>query len=341
MVETSGLMGTVDVAVVGCGEHMIETLGPALRTTPGLRVSSACDIDLERARQVASLLSADAAYTTVDEMLAARLPDAIVAAGPPSLHRDVAERALPTGIGLFLEKPAAADAATVKALAALADRYGNVTQVGHNLRHSAAWSVVTSLAADPAFGQVASLQLSYLASRPRGTRWGLPALRSFLLTHAVHPVDLALSVLGRPVETHARIRMIEAGGMILTVHLTFASDQTAMIVAGTAAPNLKLHATLIGDESQVIEMHGLHRVTSTLTAAVESGVFRASTDWAVRTLESGSATAGYCAELAVFRDAIAGHSRAAPSLPDVATTYEVLEAIAQAADPREPIAVGP
>jgi predicted dehydrogenase len=324
-------MGPVDVAVVGCGEHMLATLGSAVRATRGLRVIAACDLDRERARLAANLVGADRVYTSVEELLASERPKALIVAGPPELHFEIAQLALPAGTHLFLEKPAGVNADQVRELAALADRHGNVTLVGHNLRHSAAWSVVTSLASDPRFGRPAALQLSYLASRPRGPRWNVESpLRSFLLTHAIHPVDLAVDMFGEPVDVCARAQTIDDEGLIVTAGLTFAEGQSATIVAGTAAPNLKLHATLIGEQSQIIEMHGLHRVTSTLDAAPQRGAFRASTAWEVRTLESGLATAGYHAELAAFRDAVRGGAAAHPSLADAVSTYGALEAIAQA-----------
>lgn len=331
--------GAVDVAVVGCGEHMQLTLGPALRATAGFRPVAACDLELARAQAVAELIGAPAAFTGVDELFERVRPAAIVAAGPPALHVEVAERALERDIHLFVEKPAAAEAGPVRELARRAQRSAAVTLVGHNFRHSAAWSVVTSLAADPAFGRPTLLDLTYLASGPRGPRWGLGSgLRSFLLTHATHPVDLAVSLFGAPVDVAARIQPIADDGLILTAQLGFAQGGVATIVVGTAAPSLKLSATLVGDASQAIEMHGLHRVTSTLSAAVDTGAFRASTEWRVRTLDSGSATAGYHSELAAFRSAIAGGAPAAPSLADAVAIYETLEAIERAIAAGEPSA---
>jgi myo-inositol 2-dehydrogenase/D-chiro-inositol 1-dehydrogenase len=333
---------TIDVAVVGCGEHMCATLGPALRATAGLSAVAACDLDPRRAQVAAELVGAKAAYTSLDELLAAERLAAIVAAGPPGLHAEVVERALERGISVFVEKPAAADADTVRELAHSARGSPATTLVGHNLRHSAAWSVVRSLAAEPAFGRATAAQLTYLASRPRGPRWGLDSgLRSFLLTHAIHPVDLAVSLFGAPVEVEARAQAIPADGLIVTAQLTFAGGEVATVVAGTAAPSLKLGATLIGGGSHIVEMHGLHRVTSTLGAAAGDSAFRPSTEWRVRTLDSGLATAGYHSELAAFRSAIATGAPASPSLSEVVPTYDALEAIEQAASRAgSPSAVG-
>lgn len=329
--------GIVEVAVIGCGEHMQATLGPALRATAGFRPVAACDVNPARARAVADLIGAPAVCASVDEVFDCVRPTAVVVAGPPTLHVEVAERALECGVHVLVEKPAAAAVEQVRDLASQARRSSIVTLVGHNLRHSAAWSVVTSLAADPAFGRPMLLDLTYLASGPRGPRWHLDSgMRSFLLTHATHPVDLAVSLFGAPVDVAARLQQIVDDGQILTAQLGFAGGEAATIVAGTAAPSLKLSASLIGDASQVIEMHGLHRVTSTLSAAVGNGPFRASTEWRVRTLESGSATAGYHSELAAFRNAVATGAPVAPSLSDAVATYETLDAIERAARAAKP-----
>lgn len=329
--------GTVEVAVVGCGEHMQATLGPALRATAGFRPVAACDLDAARARAVADLIGAPAVCASVDELFDRVRPAAVVVAGPPALHVEVAERALESDVHLLVEKPAAAAVEQVRELASRARRSSTVTLVGHNLRHSAAWSVVTSLAADPAFGRPTLLDITYLASGPRGPRWHLNSgLRSFLLTHATHPVDLAISLFGAPVDVAARVQRIADDGLIVTAQLFFPHGQAATILAGTAAPSLMLSASLLGDASQVIEMHGLHRVTSTLCAAVGDGAFRPSTEWRIRTLDNGATTAGYHSELAAFRNAIVTGAPVSPSLGDAVATYEALEAIERAARAAEP-----
>jgi predicted dehydrogenase len=321
-------MGAPTVALIGCGYHMTNTLAPAIRAAGALDVVAVCDQIPERATDVASRFPGSQPYGDAELMLNAGGFEAAIMAGPPQMHYELGRQALSRGIHIFVEKPAGADAAAILELAMLAEERKCLAVVGHNLRHSDAWKLSLDLSTGAEFGRIVAFHAAYLARAPRGSRWGLDPLRSFLLTHAVHPIDLAVSLFGRPVKTFAHSTAVQDDGLVLTAHLEFEAGEAATVVAGTAAPSLQLDTRFVSDRSHFIRVEGLRRVASSLVGDGEWGPFRQTSRWDLRTMESSAAAAGYQSEIEAFAEALHRAAPAHPSLSDVLPTYETLSEIA-------------
>ncbi|WBB76809.1 Gfo/Idh/MocA family oxidoreductase [Micromonospora sp. WMMD1128] len=69
-----------------------------------------------------------------DELLAAG-PDAVYVCVPPFAHGPVEEAVIAAGVPMFVEKPVAADLETAERIAALVQRRGLLTGVGHHWRY--------------------------------------------------------------------------------------------------------------------------------------------------------------------------------------------------------------
>ncbi len=321
-------MKSPTAALVGCGYHMTNTLAPAISAAGALDVVAVCDRVSERATNIANRFPGSQSYDNAELMLDRGGFDAVIMAGPPQMHYDLGRRALERGFHIFVEKPAAPDAAHVLEMATLAEQCGCLAIAGHNLRHSDAWKLSLDLSTAAEFGHVVALHASYLARAPRGSRWGFDPLTSFLLTHAVHPIDMAVSLFGRPVRTFAHSTPVQDEGLVLTAHLEFEAGKAATVVAGTAAPSLQLDTRFVSDRSHFVRIEGLRRVVSSLVGDGEWGAFRQTGRWDLRTMESTAAAAGYQSEIEAFAEALHGVAPAHPSLLDALPTYETLGEIA-------------
>jgi phthalate 4,5-cis-dihydrodiol dehydrogenase len=317
----------VRIVLVGCGYHMQNTLGPAVRAVAALEVVAACDLVAERAEAVARYFPGAAIYDNAAALLGDGRVEACVMAGPPQMHEELGRAMLQNDLHVFLEKPAAVSAESLSELAKLADERDVIAVAGHNLRHSDAWKVARDLSREERFGDAVAFHASYLARAPRGPRWGLDAQTSFLLTHAVHPVDLAVALFGRVSATFAHATAIAEDGLVLTAHLEFEAGCAATVFAGTAAPSMQLDLRLVSDRSEFIRVDGLRQVTTSVVDRLERGAFRQTASWGLRTMESSAAAAGYQPELDAFARAIRGERPVTASLRDVLPTYEALASI--------------
>ncbi len=69
-------------------------------------------------------LDASIVYRTLEEMLAATRPEAVMAFGPTSAHLDTAQICAPRGVHVMVEKPLALDSASAHEMAALSRAHG-------------------------------------------------------------------------------------------------------------------------------------------------------------------------------------------------------------------------
>jgi myo-inositol 2-dehydrogenase/D-chiro-inositol 1-dehydrogenase len=130
---------TLRVAVVGVGNRGSFLLRHMLRV-PGTRVVAVCDIDTERARKAAAMVSAAAGEARVWEDFRKMLDeqkeiDAVILATPDWTHKDFDIAILEVGKHLYAEKPLALTAEDCRAVATAARQAKGIMQVGFQLRH--------------------------------------------------------------------------------------------------------------------------------------------------------------------------------------------------------------
>jgi len=314
----------ITVGLIGCGQHAIENLLPCLLSFPDVRLTATCDLDLNKARAAAERFPSAVAYSTTDELLAKMRVDALVAACPPQLHSSIAKRALEKNIHVFVEKPPAVEAQELLELGCLAKEKRLITAVGHNLRFATACEIAKTKMNDPSFGRPLCIEVRYLASGPRGNRWGLEPVQSFLLSHALHAIDLLLFYFGDVERLSSETGLAQNGGVALSAALAFKTGAIGMLFATSSAPRFSLDITMISDAGAAIRVISLREVSCSGLANTPK---RWSETWTPRLLQTGHSLAGYEPELRSFFDAIRKGSQTAPSFEDEVTAYRVIEEI--------------
>src|SRR5260370_21130828 len=88
------------LGVVGCGEQANNNLLPALRNLRDCQIVGACDIVMERAERVAHWFGINGAYRDYRDLIKTARVDALILAGPPQMHVEVAYRFGRTGFAL-------------------------------------------------------------------------------------------------------------------------------------------------------------------------------------------------------------------------------------------------
>jgi myo-inositol 2-dehydrogenase/D-chiro-inositol 1-dehydrogenase len=231
----------VRVGVVGAGwiahEHR-----RVLDSVPEAKLVAVCDLDLERAGELAAGTGARV-YRDWHDMLDREDLGALLVCTPPRSHAEPAVAALTAGLPVYLEKPIARTPADAAPIVGAAERSGTVCAVGYQ------WHALDLLADLP--GLLAGQQIGVLVGTCTGPTQSRPwfldkhAGGGNLLERGSHHLDLARAVAGEVAAVQAaagRIRLArtaDAAGDIddaLTMLLQHASGALATIVVAWTRP---------------------------------------------------------------------------------------------------------
>lgn len=208
-VTTEGSGERTRVAVVGLGIGRMHVLAfHELRSR--YRVVAVCDVDGERAAEVAGWLRGVRAETDPEAVWAADDVDVVSICTPPAQHLAHVTAALRAGKDVICEKPLVASVRKVDELAAVAAETGRHVMPIFQYRFGNGLQRLKALVDQGLAGRpyVANIDLAWLRGAdyyavPWRGRWETE-LGGVLTTHALHLIDMAVHVLGPPVAVWAR-----------------------------------------------------------------------------------------------------------------------------------------
>ncbi len=147
--------------------------------------SAVCDLDIDRAKEIAKKYLVPIATASLDEF--ARRVDAAIVATPIDTLYSVAKKLLETGVDLLIEKPVATSAKEARELHQLAERMGLVAVPGFIMRFNPVTEKMRELAKQ---NRVLYAVFRRLSRRP-------PQARRYplLLDLTVHDIDLCFYIL--------------------------------------------------------------------------------------------------------------------------------------------------
>jgi predicted dehydrogenase len=220
------------------------------------QLTAVCDVDPEVAKKGASDWQTSC-FTSVDELLAAGVAEAVVVATPPSQHGPITRSALESGLHVYCEKPMVPTIKEGLELAAAAERAGRVVQVGLQFRFFPSYERATELVRSGTIGKVFRASLTatgwfrpdrYFRSRPWRGQWRAVG-GGALFHHSIHQLDAYLAMVGEPCRVTAQafrtIHDIEVEDEA-TALLEFVDGCRGVVTASTVDP--------LG--SNRIEIHG-------------------------------------------------------------------------------------
>ncbi|MET0464566.1 MAG: Gfo/Idh/MocA family oxidoreductase [Chitinophagaceae bacterium] len=315
----------INIAVIGCGEQAVENLLPSLMQIEDASIIALCDIDEVKALRAANLFPNACAYKDYVDIFSIQDLDAVVLAGPPQMHFEATQLALRNGKHVFVEKPPTVTTNELQQLASLADSNNLITVVGHNMRYATACLEMQRLVSNESFGNILSMDVRYLAAQPRGTRWGLDSvLRSFLLSHAIHALDLLIAYMGQVSALSAKALELNNEAILVSALFQFSSGMIGTLITGTCGTHFQIDVHLISDTSRVVHVENLRKLTA---YGYEGDTKRWGRVWEPRPLEGGYARSGYLGELTSFVTAIQHGNQTQPSLRDEIAVYQLMDEI--------------
>jgi predicted dehydrogenase len=191
------------VGIVGAGSWSRQAHVPGFQSCAGADLVAICDIDLERARQVAAEAGIPRVYPSAEAMLAAEWLDLVSVVTPDDCHRADVDLALAAGAHVLCEKPLATTLADAIALAQAAHAAGIKTKVGFALRFAPAMLYLQELVAE---GRIGTPQL-FQAFQQNGQfldpatpfHWKMDSRRTgggAIVEYGIHTLDLARWIMG-------------------------------------------------------------------------------------------------------------------------------------------------
>ncbi|MCY3836674.1 MAG: Gfo/Idh/MocA family oxidoreductase [Anaerolineaceae bacterium] len=203
-------MSQIRSALIGVGDFGARHLD-VLAHAASVDLVAICDIDEERARNLASHYGVRHVFIDWREMLADVRLDALHIVTPDVHHFEPAMAAIQRGVDIFVEKPLCPDVADARTLIDEAERLGRRLQVGHLLRFDAASADVKARIASGQLGRVFSIY-----GRRNVVRSQIPIYRfaNRLYTTSVHDIDLILWFYEglRPVEVYLKSLSVSGQG---------------------------------------------------------------------------------------------------------------------------------
>ncbi|VTU28894.1 putative oxidoreductase YcjS [Variovorax sp. SRS16] len=318
------------VALIGCGEHATNTLLPALQRVhaPAFELVALCDADIAAASALARRHRVALALADVDALLRCELDGAFLCA-TPSAHQDLTRRLLEAGVHVFVEKPPASSHRVLAENAALAERLGLHTQVGHNFRHAPIFRRLREHLARHPLRSPALCVGNYVARWPREDRWNSGSVaKSFLLTHGAHLIDLVSFLFGPMHEVESRIEHDpDSSGVLITMDAQHAAGLRTRLQMTNGAPRFGLDLSIFGDGGDAIRTENF----SALRIVSPGEARDTAAAWQPGALDDALDLAGYVHELQCFLSAVAGGPASSPTLREAVPVYTVLDAIVERA----------
>ena len=258
----------------------------------------------------------NAAYKTVEEMLAAQELDAVFVLTPRSEHAHAVELCLNRDVDVFCEKPLAPATEEAEHLADLADERGRILMVDFNRRYAPVYT-----AGREAFGDKGATFCVAQKNRP-----GSEYRATF--ENAIHMVDLLRWYCGgepEHVAAHAAGEdPWEEDGIAATIRFSTGNTGVLMAARTAGAWNEKLDA--YGD-GKTVEVRAPETVSTTINGVTTSRELSAEAyGWATAT-----DTLGFSAAVHHFLDRVADRAQPLTSGREAVRTQRLLDQILAAA----------
>lgn len=258
----------------------------------------------------------NAAYKTVEEMLAAQELDAVFVLTPRSEHAHAVELCLNRDVDVFCEKPLAPATDEAEHLADLADERGRILMVDFNRRYAPVYT-----AGREAFGDKGATFCVAQKNRP-----GSEYRATF--ENAIHMVDLLRWYCGgepEHVAAHAAGEdPWEEDGIAATIRFSTGNTGVLMAARTAGAWNEKLDA--YGD-GKTVEVRAPESVSTTINGVTTSRELSAEAyGWATAT-----DTLGFSAAVHHFLDRMADRAQPLTSGREAVRTQRLLDQILAAA----------
>ena len=184
-------MKKLKVAVVGTGGRARAHLSTLPKLEPIYELVGVCDIDKERATEVAQQMSVSG-YTDIETLIEAEAPDLILITVPPDGHHVITEVAASHGVHAITETPISTTLPCADRMIDAAARYGVKLEVAENVWRWPHERLKRKIINAGLIGEITHAHLWYTS----GSYHGMNAIRTLVGSQAVRVVGHAKEIGG-------------------------------------------------------------------------------------------------------------------------------------------------
>ncbi|MBQ8288849.1 MAG: Gfo/Idh/MocA family oxidoreductase [Clostridia bacterium] len=260
------------LAIVGLGNmgsaHMMNILTGKV---PNVELVAVCDINPDRLALAEAKAPLVPRFTDYDEMLAAKLADAVLIATPHYFHPPMAMAAFEAGLHVITEKPAGVRVSDVQQMNEAADRSGKVFGIMFNQRTGELFQKARTMVQNGTLGKMHRLtwiitnwyrtDAYYKSGDWRGSYSGEGG--GVLLNQAPHNLDLLQWIFGMPCAltatcTSGKYHNVEVEDeAILTME--YENGATAQFITTTGEYPGTNRLEIVGDRGKIVLEGGMLR----------------------------------------------------------------------------------
>ncbi|MFC3883521.1 Gfo/Idh/MocA family protein [Bacillus songklensis] len=227
-------MKKLKVGVIGCGSIAQHRHLPEYAFNKDVELAAVCDINEERAKQVAEKYGVKA-YTSYKELLQSGEVDVVSVCTPNYLHAPISIAALNAGVHALCEKPMATSKEEAEAMIEAAEKSGKKLMIAHNQRFVKSHQKARQMIESGEIGKIYSFRTAF--GHPGPEAWSVDGKESWFFKKeqafigamgdlGVHKTDLLRYVLGEEI--------VEVGAFVETSAKDFADvDDHAVCVLKT------------------------------------------------------------------------------------------------------------
>jgi predicted dehydrogenase len=314
------------IAVIGAGIHAETNIFPSLANhlLGNIAKVAVCDLQEQRAVQMAKLCGAQSVYTNYERMIADTRPDGVIVCLNAKLHPEVVVRCIELGVNVLVEKAPAITVEQAKAMSDVAKKKRKVVMVGHQKRHGTAYRQAKEVVSrEDEFGRIVQIEAK-MHGMPT-----FPNTFSCLMEWQIHNIDLIRWFGGDIADIAVQSWIHGPSSASLAMSLKFEKGAVGAVGWGTyggPGPFCERLEVISEKGSGVI-------VENAYDTIIYQGAWakRWRPDWNPNLANQSQVLMGYVGEIQHFIDSVRGKAEPSSSIDDGVKNLEALYEIARQA----------
>lgn len=184
-----------NIAIIGLGNHMLEHLIPSLLVEPRTNIYAVYSSSKIKISKLKNSYQIPLFTTELNQIMGNPEIDAVVVAGSPSFHYDIAIQAIKNKKHVFIEKPPAKNKSQILNLIKEATKNNVSVIIGYNFSRG---EKIKNLLNKIKKGDNVYTQITYKSSRPRTIQYHYKNLiENGFYVMAIHPFHLVIEKFGQ------------------------------------------------------------------------------------------------------------------------------------------------
>jgi predicted dehydrogenase len=254
--------------LISLGRHSDIKIAPAINQASGAGFAAVFSRDMATAEAFAEKHGADAAYDSLDAMLADSNVDAVFVASPNFLHAEHTIAAARAGKHVLSEKPMATSVSDAAEMVTECDKHGVKLGVGFQLRFHPGHIKAKELLDQNALGEVSLVQGQWCLGQRgvvnppvrtgRSQWWGDPNMiggASTLMGTGVHVIDILQCMTGKTIAEVAALTDGQTEESPLeqaaSISMRFEDGTMGSITVGRRVPESENDAMIYGSQGRI------------------------------------------------------------------------------------------